>query len=280
MSRFDKTSKILYPMEEEWDILIVLDACRYDYFEKVYDDYLEGDLEKVHSPGHNTGNWLKNSFPKKYEDVLYVSASPQINSIPNVGEFNTENWFYKIVDVWNSGWDNELGTVPPEKVNEKAIEAIQKHPEKRFIIHYEQPHAPYLSLGSLSTRDKEPATEVNLNSIAGKIRDLIASKIREFLGAKIVWMLADIFGIPPSEPIGAAVLEVGDEGLREAYEHNLRQVLKQISNLKEKLPSSKKIIVTADHGEFLGEDGRYGHRRGERDSILVEVPWFRVGEQN
>ncbi|ELY63814.1 hypothetical protein C492_06831, partial [Natronococcus jeotgali DSM 18795] len=38
-------------LESEWDYCLVLDACRYDVFEDVYDDYLEGDLEKRRSPG-------------------------------------------------------------------------------------------------------------------------------------------------------------------------------------------------------------------------------------
>ena len=31
---------------EDWRILIVLDACRYDYFKRNYKRYLEGDLKK------------------------------------------------------------------------------------------------------------------------------------------------------------------------------------------------------------------------------------------
>ncbi len=29
-------------IEEDWDNLIILDACRYDFFERVYKDYLAG----------------------------------------------------------------------------------------------------------------------------------------------------------------------------------------------------------------------------------------------
>lgn len=34
----------------DWKNLIVLDACRFDYFENSYSDYLEGDLIKAKSP--------------------------------------------------------------------------------------------------------------------------------------------------------------------------------------------------------------------------------------
>lgn len=44
--------------ERDWDCLVILDACRYDYFEKVYEDYLSGDLRKVLSSGSCTEEWL------------------------------------------------------------------------------------------------------------------------------------------------------------------------------------------------------------------------------
>ncbi len=71
--------------EEDWDHLIVLDGCRYDYFLKVYTSFLEGKLEKVVSVGSNTVEWRDNSFPGNYDDVVYVSANPHINSVVEVG---------------------------------------------------------------------------------------------------------------------------------------------------------------------------------------------------
>ena len=53
-------------MEEPWDFLIVLDACRFDAFNYVYGDYLEGELEKVISVGSSTIEWCKNAFQKQY----------------------------------------------------------------------------------------------------------------------------------------------------------------------------------------------------------------------
>ena len=32
--------------KEDWDYLIILDACRYDDFEELHSKYLEGELEK------------------------------------------------------------------------------------------------------------------------------------------------------------------------------------------------------------------------------------------
>jgi hypothetical protein len=34
------------------------------------------------------------------------------------------------------------------------------------------------------------------------------------------------------------------------------------------------IVVTADHGDMLGEKGLYAHWPGSKEPILKEVPWF------
>ncbi|KXB04317.1 hypothetical protein AKJ48_03015, partial [candidate division MSBL1 archaeon SCGC-AAA261O19] len=100
----------IQPMEEEWDNLIILDACRYDYFERICDNYLSGNLKKVISPGSGTSEWLRRVFDnKKFDDIVYVSANPFINPRGSnlVEGFNGRECFYKVIDVWDRGWDDE-----------------------------------------------------------------------------------------------------------------------------------------------------------------------------
>jgi len=59
--------------------------------------------------------------------------------------FDAKKHFYKVVDVWDFGWDERIGTVSPREINRAALKYYLKYPGKRFIIHYLQPHAPYLS---------------------------------------------------------------------------------------------------------------------------------------
>jgi len=47
--------------EREW-VIIILDACRYDFFEKVYRDYLKGKLLKVRSANSTTPLWLTETW--------------------------------------------------------------------------------------------------------------------------------------------------------------------------------------------------------------------------
>ena len=139
------TRKVLNVMEEKWDYLIILDACRYDYFESLYKEFFDGDLEKRISLGSNTIEWCLESFKGYYPDVIYISGNPYINSKVGIKGFNARRHFYKVIDVWDFGWNEELGTVSPENVNKTALSLVRKFPQKRFIIHYLQPHAPYIS---------------------------------------------------------------------------------------------------------------------------------------
>ena len=78
----------------------------------------------------------------------------------------------------------------------------------------------------------------------------------------------------------------GKNGLMEAYKENLRIVLDYVAKLCKKFPR-KKIVITSDHGELLGEEDAYEHPNGpidkifnnlflKRKKILQEVSWLRV----
>lgn len=71
--------------------------------------------------------------------------------------------------------------------------------------------------------------------------------------------------------------EVTAEEVRRAYRENLELVLSEVEGLLATLPG--KTVVTADHGELLGERLRplpvrdYGHPKGIYVDELVDVPW-------
>lgn len=47
MSKIPSQKKLIE--EIDWKYLIILDACRHDYFEKVYSNFFSGELRKVRS---------------------------------------------------------------------------------------------------------------------------------------------------------------------------------------------------------------------------------------
>jgi glucan phosphoethanolaminetransferase (alkaline phosphatase superfamily) len=68
--------------------------------------------------------------------------------------------------------------------------------------------------------------------------------------------------------------EISDRELYRAYVHNLEYVLGEVVRLVRRLDCP--VVITGDHGEHLGENGKYLH---EADSTLIrQVPWFVVSE--
>ena len=121
-------------MQEKWDYLIILDACRYDYFEKTWSKFLDmGNLTCKISPGTSTIEWRDKSFVTYCDDVVYISSNPFINSLIPVKGFLGTDYFYRVYDVWQKGWDLNLGTVLPETITAVAVNIIKQH--KNSIIY-------------------------------------------------------------------------------------------------------------------------------------------------
>jgi Sulfatase len=272
-------------VKEKWDHLIVLDACRYDYFEQVYEKYIHGTLLKKESIGSCTNEWRDESFPGYYDDIVYISANPQISSKTSVYGYTAGEHFGDVYELWRDNWDASWGTVLPDKVTERALEIIGKtSSSKRVIIHYLQPHAPYIgaSFAPKGYAKADIATERTLIGIGKTTPSAFKSKLYEYLlkiftNNKLLtnrpdWVLRKLLGIPPVAPMEIALRALGKQKLRQAYKANLKLVLEQVAVLIENL--SGRIVVTSDHGEFLGEHGCYSHPKGWTDPILVEVPWL------
>ena len=92
----DKTA-VVNVIQEQWDYLIVLDACRYDYFKEFYQHYLPGVLSKRISVGSSTPEWRDKSFPGFYEGLSYVSTNPFINGITSIKNFCDSNMPPKVI---------------------------------------------------------------------------------------------------------------------------------------------------------------------------------------
>lgn len=222
-----RTNTGTYVLDEKWDNLIILDACRFDAFLKAMEaDPLPGRLESRISRGADTTSFLVQNFGgRKCGDIVYLSANPTVGSV-------TSRSFWKILPVWKQN-------LRPETLTRRAVEAIQTYPDKRLVIHYLQPHHPYLGLR------------------------LYRNPRRKY---------TDLLGVYTA---GAyAMIEKKTQVV--LYERNLRFVWPHVKNLLEQLPG--KTVVTADHGEAFGEKvgvlRLWGHGAGARIPALVLVPWL------
>ncbi|MEF8848304.1 MAG: sulfatase-like hydrolase/transferase [Candidatus Thermoplasmatota archaeon] len=281
---------VKYVTEEEWDFLIILDACRYDFFKDNYEDFFEfGDLYKVESPAIETIEWAEKNFKGKYDDMIYISTTPFINSKKSVRQrgyfFDGKKHFFKVIDVWDVGWDDNIQTVRPKTVNKFFEKEFEKHSDKRFILHYMQPHAPYLSLEEIYSKHDESYKKVKehneKNKIFEKIKKVLLPFFMKTFGTEIIWKLNKIFGfrqvLPPHMEMAWRL--IGKEGLKKAYIENLRITLKNVKDLVEKMDG--KIVITADHGELLGENGFFGHGPPlPRHKKLITVPWLIIEKNN
>lgn len=185
---------------------------------------------------------MKNFSGKSFLDTVYVTANPFVD------RFSSS--FYKVISVWKYGWDEDLGTVLPEVMVEYALKAESEYPDKRLIIHFIQPHYPYIG-------DPEVNKVIYLknwfeNMASGKdIPDIVTKLLRD---------------------------EVDKERIKKAYKKTLKMVLPHALKLAKKLEG--KTVITADHGEAFGERAWpfpiriYGHPSYIHIPVLVKVPWL------
>lgn len=230
-----------------WDNLIVLDACRFDVFDKFND--IPGKLTKIISAGTHTNEWLKRNFSgSDMKDAIYISANP-LGSYYYIHKTIGNIPFHKIVEVWKDGWSEELNTVHPSAVNEATLDSLVSHPQKRHLIHYPQPHHPFIGnvkiigRGSSRARDRilgQKFTKTNLH-----VWDMLREKM---VSLDQVWL---------------------------AYIANLKLVLNYVKRL---LPNLKgRTCITSDHGNSFGRFNLfYGHPSRTYLPELLEVPWLEV----
>lgn len=221
--------------EEEWDNLIILDACRHDLFEEV-----NGETPSRISKGSSTKDFIRENFSSgDYSDIVYITANPHLHK-PMFKELtgrDPDDIFHSIFRVYEDKWDEEEGTVLPESVVKDALTADKLFPDKRKIIHFMQPHNPFIgyeidsrnSFGVLEEKEKDD-----------------------------VWTLAEKNSLTKKE-------------VWKAYKDNLSEVMGSVKTLSNKL--SGKTVVTSDHGNLVGEKGLYGHPDGSDAKPLKIVPW-------
>lgn len=226
-------------MGEDWDNLIILDACRYDLFEQ--SNTIDGDLRSVISSDSSTSGFLQYNFMDEYyPDSVYVTANPQVQR-HDVGKR-----FHDCIRLWEDDWDDDLRTVRPEDVTDRTLEVHEQYPNKRLIVHYIQPHYPFIG---------ETGRQIDHGSVTGD------GVIADERGVQSIW-----------DQLESGHIE--RNLVWQAYRENLELVLPEVDRLLDGLVG--KSVVTSDHGNSFGELGVYGHPGGVFLTSLVKVPWLEV----
>lgn len=138
--------------ERDWDNLLILDACRYDVFEEV--NYLRGDLKSHYSLGSSSREFVKANFrDRTLHDVVIVSSNGWYKKISEEHREIDVN-VHDLIVVDNESVESRVTSIDtvrpkrdwilPEAVTNEARDAIERYPNKRILVHYHQPHTPYI----------------------------------------------------------------------------------------------------------------------------------------
>lgn len=240
---------------EEWDLAVVLDACRVDFMQEVADEYdFITNVGSIWSVGSSSHEWTTQTFNRKhaeaFERTAFLSANPfsqrvLINgSTPpygNILPFGSFAWqpcrsddlaYYEQVSMDDTGFTN---TVPPWKMTDRLISVGRNGSQPRVAAHYFQPHRPFVA----PTDDPMEESEMTYDR--------------------------------PMEMYDRG--ELSYDELWSAQIDCLRAVLNCIEVLLNNF-EAERVIITADHGQLLGEFGVTGHPGGLWLPEVKRVPWI------
>ncbi len=246
--------------EKDWDVLVVLDACRVDAMREVAPEYsFIENVESVWSVGSTSAEWYMNTFDRRHREALaetaVISSNPNAEAVLVDGDYPPRH----PVPFINTGWDpasaDDLAYLEltrnhdhpynfddpadgktcqePSYVTDRAIVAGRKDYE-RLLVHYFQPHRPLIH--DYVTKGTEMSYIEDQPNRAG--REGLATR-------EEVWPY---------------------------YLDNLRLVLDSIEVLLENT-DAETVAITSDHAELHGELGQWGHIQSIPHPALKKVPW-------
>lgn len=242
--------------DREWDVLLILDACRVDALRAVANEFDFIDhVDSMWSLGSTSHEWMAKTFSEdrreEIANTIYLTGNgfaqrTFTNGEPPVNESNPilsfpalstvdDDAFKLLKGVWDVGHDSRLGNVPPRYITDRAIELGRDESAERLIVHYNQPHTPYLA-DALATGDA-PAP----------------------------------FESKPFPMLQSG--EISRDSVLKAYLDNLRLVLGEVELLLDNL-DAERVAISADHGEAFGELGQYGHPNASPVPAVKKVPWI------
>jgi len=241
--------------DRDWDLLIVLDACRTDTLREVADEYeFIDDVDEMWSIGSHSAEWIAQTFTEGHREHVkntrYVTGNAHTNRVleqrrepplNNTIPIDFSQWDFvdagtvgSIERVWESHHDETYRVALPQVMTDHAITAGRTQNADQLIVHYMQPHLPYIGQ---ALREERSPTELELE--------------------------------------GYNHLETGKakhDEVSQLYTDTLRLVLDEVEVLLENI-DAETVAITADHGEAFGEFGAYGHPEGFPHPAVKKVPW-------
>ena len=229
--------------ERDWDNLIILDACRYDVFKEVSE--ISGQLTAEYSKGCATYQFIRENFrSRRLYDTVYVGANTWYLKLKD--EIGSD--IHKFVDLQDPAKDvdfasEELRVVEPSTVTRFAKETDEQFPDKRLIVHYLQPHHPFIGP--------------------------VGSNVYEHTSSSL-------YEVVTNTP------EANRETLREAYQENLEIVLAEVEQLLDSLTGRTVVTsdhgeMLGERHRFVPMRD-YGHHKYIFNEETIMVPWLVIDD--
>lgn len=222
--------------EEDWEVFIILDACRHDVMQEVAQaeeyKFLPEEIPSRYSCASTSEEYVRKAFSEEFTDEMENTALVCGNLWPaKLREELTLDERFAEYNVAPREWMNASQNISPEKITDTAIKYWRERPDSvdRMIVWYMQPHAPY------------------------RMWELTSNEIWDAL----------ISG------------EISRDEVWKAYYDTLLWVLDEVDELLNNLDSDE-VIVSADHGEAFGEFGCFRHPKHVPLPMLKKVPWVRT----
>lgn len=229
-------------MAEDWDTLIVLDACRADLFEAYADVSTFDSYRRVTSNASATMEWAERTFSAgRFGDTVCVTANPFISK-------RAGDSFHDLIEVWRDSFDENERTVLPGDVAVAAKRAHREYPHKRIVVHFMQPHYPFIG-SDLRFEGWDP------------------DGFADGSGRKTIHT--------PWDALQHGLVDL--DSVWTAYGENLAHALPAVTDLVATIEG--RCVITSDHGNGIGERAWpipirvYGHPEGIRTRGLTTVPW-------
>lgn len=230
-----------YPFTRDWDLFVILDACRYDLAHAHGPDGW-GTPERVVSPGWDSESWIERTFGAASEEILSRTAVVSGNPFSPLLDPDS---LAELDEVWTYAFDESIGTTPPRPITDRAIRLGRDESYDRILVHYMQPHLPAC--------DEDDGIKMRPGGEGWR-------------------------GVNPWIEIERGTRDPGDV-VRE-YRGNLGPVVEDVKLLLENLDAGT-AVISADHGNYLGEAGRWGHHdEFARHDAVRTVPWWSVSAED
>jgi len=222
--------------ERDWDVLVVLDACRADMFDRIGPEFGYDDAETTWSVANMSDTWMERTFTDDHRDAIEQTAYVSGNPFTRFHDWDVS----RLDEVWTYAWDDEVNGVPARPITDRALSTWHEQHPAQMIVHYMQPHFPSFPHPTIGDH--------------GDLQDFGH-------GWDTVWNDA-----------GDAIPW---DTVQEAYDDNLRYVLEDVELLLDNL-DAETVAITADHGNSLGTLGIRGHPKYVLLPEIRRVPWVEV----